>query len=114
MAELPEPVLMRLHGVDLGETGNSAVVVQADEFVDDPEPPMSKQQKQIWEILVHAMNDVGGEVLDNKTLVQRCKAQNINPARVSEARKHFEVQDLITVSKDGKAVKICLKDPILG
>lgn len=113
-AELPEPVLMRLHGVDLGEIGNSAVVVQADEFVDDPEPPMSKQQKQIWEILVHAMDDAGGEVLDNKTLVQRCKDQGINPARVTEARKHFEAQDLITVSKEGKAVKIYLKDPVLG
>lgn len=113
-AELPEPVLMRLHSMDIGENGSSAVVVQADEFVDDPEPPMSKQQKLIWEILVHAMDDAGGEFLDNKTLVQRCKDQGINPARVSEARKHFEVQDLITVSKEGKAVKIHLKDPVLG
>lgn len=112
--ELPEPVLMRLHSVDLGEIGNSAVVVQADEFVDDPEPPMSKQKKQIWEILVHAMGEAGGDVLDNKTLVQRCKEQGINPGRVSEARKHFQDQDLITVSKDGKAVYIHLKDPILG
>ena len=113
-AELPEPVLMRLHSMDLGEIGNSAVVVKADEFVDDPEPPMSKQQKLIWEILVHAMDDAGGEVLDNKTLVQRCKDQGINPARVSEARKHFEVQDLITVIKEGRAVKIHLKNPVLG
>lgn len=119
-AELPEPVLMRLHGVDLGEIGNSAVVVKADEFVDDPEPPMSKQQKQIWEILVYAMDDAGGEVLDNKTLVQRCEAQGVgkykNSTRraVSDAVKHFQVQDLITVSKDGKALKIHLKDPVLG
>lgn len=113
-AELPEPVLMRLHGIELGEVGNSAVVVKADEFVDDPEPPMSKQQKQIWEILRHEMGGAGGEALDNKTLVQRCKDQGINPARVSEARKHFEDRDLITVSKEGKAVKIHLKDPVLG
>lgn len=113
-AELPEPVLMRLQNVDLGEIGSSAVVVQGDEFVDDPEPSMSKQQKQIWEILRHEMGDAGCEILDNKTLVLRCKDQGINPARVSEARKHFEVQDLITVSKEGKAVKIRLKDPILG
>lgn len=113
-AELPEPVLMRLHGVDLGEVGNSAVVVQADEFVDDPEPPMSKQQKQIWEILIQAMDDAGGEVLDNKALVERCGSQGINPARVSEARKHFEVQDLITVVKEGKEIKIHRKDQILG
>ncbi len=119
-AELPEPVLMRLHGVELGEIGSSAVVVKADEFVDDPEPPMSKQQKQIWEILVYAMDDAGGEVLDNKTLVERCEAQGVgknkNSTRraVSDAVKHFQVQDLITVSKDGKAVKIHLKDPVMG
>jgi len=113
-AELPEQVFMRLHSVDLGEIGSSAVVVKADEFVDDPEPPMSKQQKQIWETLVRAMNDASGDFLDNKTLVQRCKDQSINPARVSEAKKHFEDHDLITVSKEGKAVKIHLKDPVLG
>ena len=113
-AELPEPVLMRLHSMDLGETGSSAVVIKADEFIDDPEPPMSKQQKQIWEILVHAMDDAGGEVLDNKALVERCGSQGINPARVSEARKHFEVQDLITVVKEGKEIKIHRKDQILG
>ena len=88
-AELPESVLMRLHAVDLGKIGSSAVVVQADEFVDDPAPPMSKQQKQIWEILAHAIDDTGGEVLDNKALVERCGSQGIKPARVSEARKHF-------------------------
>ncbi len=100
--------------MDLGETGSSAVVIKADEFIDDPEPPMSKQQKQIWEILVHAMDDAGGEVLDNKALVERCGSQGINPARVSEARKHFEVQDLITVVKEGKEIKIHRKDQILG
>lgn len=113
-AELPEPILMRLHGVELGEIGSSAVVVQADEFVDESEPPMSKQKKQIWEILVHAMDEAGGDVLDNKALVQLCESQGINPARVSEARKHFEGQDLITVVKEGKAIKIYLKDPVLG
>ncbi len=113
-AELPEPVLMRLHSMDLGETGSSAVVVKADEFVDDPEPPMSKQQKQIWEILVQTMDEADGDVLDNKALVERCGSQGINPARVSEARKHFEVQDLITVVKEGKEIKIHRKDPILG
>ncbi|MFP3977329.1 AAA family ATPase [Marinobacter sp. KMM 10035] len=112
-AELPESVLMRLHGVDLGEIGSSAVVVKADEFVDDPEPPMSKQQKQIWEILVHAIDETAGGVLDNKALVERCGSQGINPARVSEARKHFEVQELITVAKEGKAIKIHRNDPIL-
>lgn len=60
------------------------------------------------------MDSAGVEVLDNKTLVHRCKEQGINPARVSEARQHFEAQDLITVSKDGKALKIRLKDPVLG
>ncbi len=112
-AELPEPVLMRLHSVDMGEIGNSAVVVRADEFVDDPEPPMSKQQKQIWEILVHAMGETAGGVLDNKALVELCGNQGIKPARVSEARKHFEVQNLITVVKEGKEIKIHRKDPIL-
>ena len=112
-AELPESVLMRLHGVDLGEIGSSAVVVKADEFVDDPTPPMSKQQKQIWEILVHAIDETAGGVLDNKALVELCGSQGINPARVSEARKHFEVQELITVAKEGKAIKIHRNDPIL-
>tara|TARA_R110002072_G_scaffold106062_1_gene231508 strand:- start:93 stop:812 length:720 start_codon:yes stop_codon:yes gene_type:complete len=113
-AELPEPVLMRLHSMDLGETGSSAVVVKADEFVDDPEPPMSKQQKEIWEILVQAMDDAGGDFLDNKALVERCGSQGISAARVSEARKHFEVQDLVTVVKEGKEIKIHRKDPILS
>lgn len=112
-AELPEPVLMRLHGVDMGEIGNSAVVVRADEFVDDPEPPMSKQQKQIWEILVHAMDDAGGEVLDNKALVERCETQRISRARVTEALKHFEAQDLITVDRKNRPLLIRLKDPVL-
>lgn len=112
-AELPEPVLMRLHGVDMGEIGNSAVVVQADEFVDDPEPPMSRQQKQIWGILVHAMDDAGGEVLDNKALVERCETQRISRARVTEALKHFEAQDLITVDRKNRPLLIRLKDPVL-
>lgn len=112
-AELPEPVLMRLHGVDMGEIGNSAVVVRVDEFVDDPEPPMSKQQKQIWEILVHAMDDAGGEVLDNKALVERCETQRISRARVTEALKHFEAQDLITVDRKNRPLLIRLKDPVL-
>ncbi|MDC9611567.1 AAA family ATPase, partial [Pseudoalteromonas sp. GABNS16H] len=108
------PLLMRLHSVDLGETGSSAVVVQADEFVDEPEPPMSKQKTQIWAILVHAMDEAGGDGLDNKALVELCESQGINPARVSEARKHFEGQDLITVVKEGKEIKIHRKDPVLG
>ncbi|WP_417521002.1 AAA family ATPase [Marinobacter sp.] len=112
-AELPESVLMRLHGVELGEVGSSAVVVKADEFVDDPEPPMSKQQKQIWEIMVHAMDDAGGEVLDNKALVERCETQRISRARVTEALKHFEAQDLITVDRKNRPLLIRLKDPVL-
>jgi hypothetical protein len=112
-AELPKPVLLRLHTVDLGKIGNSAVVVPADEFFDDPKPPMSKQQKKIWDILVQAMGDVGSEALENKALVEWCGRQGINRARVSEARKHFESQDLITVFKEGKEIKIHRKDPIL-
>jgi KaiC/GvpD/RAD55 family RecA-like ATPase len=112
-AELPEPVLMRLHSVNLGEIGNSAVVVQSDEFVDDPEPPMSKQQKQIWAILVQAMDAAGGGVLDNKALVKACDNQSIHKSRVTGARQHFEAQDLITVFKEGKEIKIHRKDPIL-
>lgn len=111
-AEIPEPVFLKIHGVELGEIGNSAVVVQADEFVDDLEPPMSKQQKQIWEILVQAMDEAGGEVLDNRRLVELCESKGINKSRVSEARQHFEDQDLITVGKEGKAIKIRIKDPI--
>lgn len=98
-AELPKPVLLRLHTVDLGEIGNSAVVAQADEFVDDPEPPMSKQQKKTWGILVQAMDDADGEVLDNKALVKQCESQGISRARVTEALRHFEAQDLITVDR---------------
>lgn len=69
---------------------------------------------------MHAIVDAGGEVLDNKTLVERCEAQGVgknkNSTRraVSDAVKHFQVQNLITVSKDGKAVKIHLKDPVLA
>ncbi|WP_166263182.1 AAA family ATPase [Marinobacter caseinilyticus] len=113
-AEIPEAVLLKLHSVDLGKIGNSAVVVQGDEFVDDPEPRMTPQQNKIWEVLVHAMDNTGGEILHNKTLVELCKNEGINRARVSEARKHFEVQDLITVGKDGKAIKIYRKDPEFG
>lgn len=118
-AELPEPVLMRFHSVDLEEFGNSAVVVQADEFVDDPEPLMSKQQKQIWEILLQAMVETGGGVLDNKTLVELTKThgvvRNKNSTRraVSDAVKHFESQDLIKLVKEGKLIKIHMKDQIL-
>ena len=114
------PLLMRLHSVDLGETGNSAVVVKADEFIDDPEPPMSKQQKQIWEILVQAMDDAGGDVLANKALVAQCEAQGVGKNKSStgravfEAVRHFQRQDLITVVKEGKENQIHLKDPILG
>jgi hypothetical protein len=112
-AELPEPVLLRLHSVDLGEAGNSAVVVKADEFVDDPEPPMTKQQKKIWEILKHAMTGAGGDIFDNSLLVKTCESQGINKARVGEALKHFEVQDLITVNRKNRPHLIHLKDTIL-
>jgi putative DNA primase/helicase len=106
------PVMMRIHGFDLGEIGNSAVVVPADEFFDDPKPPMSKQQKQVWDILVQAMGDAGCEVLDNKALVKACENQGIHKSRVTDARQHFEAQDLITVVKEGKEVKIHRKDPV--
>jgi hypothetical protein len=112
-AELPEPVLLRLHSVDLGEAGNSAVVVKADEFVDDPEPPMTKQQKKIWEILKHAMTGAGGDILDNSLLVKTCESQGINKARVGEALKHFEAQDLIIVDRKNRPLLIRLKDSIL-
>lgn len=112
-AELPGPIFLRLQSVDLGEIGNSAVVVQVDEFVDDRERPMTKQQKKIWEILEHAMTETNSDVLDNRTLVELCEGQGINRARVSEARKHFQAQNLITVSNQGKVIKIHLKDPVL-
>jgi len=113
-AELPEPVLMRLHSVDLGEIGNSAVVVHADEFVDDPEPPMSKQQKQIWETLVQTMAEAGGEDLNNTALVKVCESRGIHKSRVTEALQHFEAENLATVDRKNKPYKIRLKDPILG
>ena len=111
-SELAEPVLLRLHGVDLGEIGNSAVVVQADKFADDSLLQLAPQEMKIWELLKQGVRDAGGEALENKTLVELCEGEGINKSRVSEARKVFVEQDLITESKEGKAVKIHLNDPV--
>jgi hypothetical protein len=89
-------------------------VVHADEFVDDPEPPMSKQQKQIWETLVQTMAEAGGEDLNNTALVKVCESRGIHKSRVTEALQHFEAENLATVDRKNKPYKIRLKDPILG
>jgi KaiC/GvpD/RAD55 family RecA-like ATPase len=111
-AELAEPVLLRLHGVELGEVGNSAVAVLADNFADDLLPQFAPQQKRIWELLKQGMRDAGGETLENKVLVGLCKGEDIDKSRVSDARKAFVGRNLITMSKEGRKIKIHLKDPV--
>lgn len=119
-AEIPEAVLLKLYPVELGENGNSVVVVRKDEFTDgdllnDPEPRLTPQQREIWEVLNQALGESDGAV-DNATLVARCERQaignNKNSTRraVSTAVGQFTDQKLITVDKKNKPYQIRLDD----
>jgi len=119
-AEIPEAVLLKLYPLELGENGNSVVVVRKDEFTDgdllnDPEPRLTPQQREIWEVLNQALGESDGAV-DNATLVARCERQaignNKNSTRraVSTAVGQFTDQKLITVDKKNKPYQIRLDD----